>query len=61
MRKKLFLPLLLLNTGLLGSAQNKRLTGFSATASSKQVAAEQQFDSYLLAKNVDHYIKDLSA
>lgn len=61
MRKKLFLPLLLLNTGLLGSAQNKPLTGFSATASSKQVAAEQQFDSYLLAKNVDRYIKDLSA
>ncbi len=61
MRKKLFLPLLLLNTGLLGSAQNKPLTGFSATASSKQVAAEKQFDSYLSAKNIDHYIKDLSA
>lgn len=61
MRKRFFLPALLLGSTLAASAQNKPLMGFSATTSSKQVAAEQQFDSYLLAKNVDRFIKDLSA
>jgi N-acetylated-alpha-linked acidic dipeptidase len=42
-------------------AQTKPLMGFSDGSSKQQTAAEQKFDSYLDAKNVDQYLKDMSA
>lgn len=42
-------------------AQNKPLMGFNETSSRQQTATEKKFDSYLDAKNVGSYIKDMSA
>ena len=42
-------------------AQTKTLMGFTEASSKQQVATEQKFDAALSAKNVDQYIKDLSA
>lgn len=42
-------------------AQTKTLMGFTEASSKQQVATEQKFDAALSAKNVDQYIRDLSA
>ncbi len=39
----------------------KTLSGFNDASSAQQYAREQKFDSYLSAKNVDQYIKEMSA
>ncbi|MES1226792.1 MAG: folate hydrolase, partial [Bacteroidota bacterium] len=41
--------------------QQKALLGFSDASSKQQVATEQKFDASLSAKNVDQYIKEMSA
>ncbi|MEO7309427.1 MAG: transferrin receptor-like dimerization domain-containing protein [Chitinophagaceae bacterium] len=56
--------LLLLSTSLIASlaiAQPSTLSGFSKTAADAEIATEKKFDANLEAKNVDQYIKDLSA
>ena len=42
-------------------SQTKPLMGFTDAASKKELTAEQQFDAALSAKNVDQYLKDMSA
>ncbi|MEO5682658.1 MAG: M28 family metallopeptidase [Chitinophagaceae bacterium] len=42
-------------------SQTKPLMGFTEAASKQQVATEQKFDAALSAKNVDLYIKEMSA
>ena len=42
-------------------AQSKPLMGFTETSSKQQAATEQKFDAALSAKNVDQYLKDMSA
>jgi N-acetylated-alpha-linked acidic dipeptidase len=44
-----------------GLAQNKTLSGFSDNNTKQQFAAEEKFDSYLKASNVDQNIKEMSA
>src|SRR5450432_1594515 len=43
------------------SAQTKPLMGFTDASSKQEVSTEQKFDAALSAKNVDQYIKDMSA
>ena len=42
-------------------AQSRPLMGFTETSSKQQVAEEKKFDAALSAKNVDQYLKDMSA
>lgn len=42
-------------------AQTASITGFSTTATASQLHSEKQFDDLLQAKNIEGYIKDLSA
>ena len=42
-------------------AQPQSILGFSKTAADKQLSTEKKFDGNLKAKNVDQFIKDLSA
>jgi N-acetylated-alpha-linked acidic dipeptidase len=60
MRKLLLFGALYLTATQL-AAQSKPLMGFTEAASKQQVAAEQKFDAALQAKNVDQYLKDMSA
>ncbi len=59
--KKIFLLATMAASAICVSAQNKSLLGFTDAASKQQSAAEQKFDGYLSAKNVDQYLKDMSA
>jgi N-acetylated-alpha-linked acidic dipeptidase len=59
--RKFFLLAAIAATAFTVQAQTKSLMGFSETSSKQQTAAEQKFDSYLDAKNVDQYLKDMSA
>ncbi|MFT3680508.1 MAG: transferrin receptor-like dimerization domain-containing protein [Ferruginibacter sp.] len=43
------------------SAQSSAVAGFGNAAAEAELQTEKKFDSYLDAKNVDRYIKDLSA
>ncbi|MEP7277929.1 MAG: M28 family metallopeptidase, partial [Bacteroidota bacterium] len=43
------------------SAQKKPLTGFTAADAVEQLAAEQKFDAALNARNIDLYVKEMSA
>lgn len=43
------------------AAQNKPLLGFTEASSRQQTASEQKFDAALSAKNIDQYLKDMSA
>jgi N-acetylated-alpha-linked acidic dipeptidase len=61
MRKFILLTAFLLSAGSIAFAQSKTLTGFSETASGQQIGREQKFDGFLDAKNIDRYIKDMSA
>ena len=60
MKKNLLLSFATLCSGLL-LAQSPLITGFSKAAAEAQLANEKKFDANLQAKNVDMYIKDLSA
>ena len=60
MRKLIFFGALYLIAGK-ALAQTKPLMGFTDASSKQQVAAEQKFDAALSAKNVDQYLKDMSA
>ena len=60
MRKLLFFSALYLVAGN-AMAQSKTLMGFTEASSKQQVSTEQKFDAALSAKNVDQYIKDMSA
>lgn len=51
--------LLLVSVGVF--AQNKSLIGFSTAAADAHSRAETQFDSFLKSKNIDEWIKHLSA
>ncbi len=59
--RKIFLLTVISVTTINLFAQTKPLMGFSEGSSKQQTAAEQKFDSYLDAKNVDQYLKDMSA
>ncbi len=59
--RKFFLFLGTTALSLTVTAQNKPLIGFSESASRQQTATEKQFDGNLRAKNVDQYIKEMSA
>jgi N-acetylated-alpha-linked acidic dipeptidase len=59
--KKFFLLATMAASAICVSAQNKPLLGFTDASSKQQSAAEQKFDGYLSAKNVDQYLKDMSA
>ncbi|MES2778182.1 MAG: transferrin receptor-like dimerization domain-containing protein [Bacteroidota bacterium] len=61
MKKNLLLSIISLLTIAQGFSQTAPLLGFSKLASEAQLAAEKKFDANLQAKNVDQYIKDLSA
>lgn len=52
---------LLLLVSVCAFAQNKSLIGFSPAAAEAHTKAEAKFDSYLKAKNIDDWIKRLSA
>lgn len=52
---------LLLLVSVCALAQNKSLIGFSPAAADAHTQAEAKFDSYLKAKNIDDWIKRLSA
>ncbi len=52
---------LLLLVSVCALAQNKSLIGFSQAAADAHTQAEAKFDSYLKAKNIDDWIKRLSA
>ncbi|MBI3220115.1 MAG: M28 family metallopeptidase [Bacteroidetes bacterium] len=52
---------LLLLVSVCALAQNKSLIGFSPAAAEAHTQAEAKFDSYLKAKNIDDWIKRLSA
>ncbi|MHA4809278.1 M28 family metallopeptidase [Flavitalea flava] len=60
MRKQLFTCSALLLTSL-AWAQPKSLSGYPETAAKQEFALEEKFDSYLLAKNVDSFIRIMSA
>ncbi|MEO5594060.1 MAG: M28 family metallopeptidase [Chitinophagaceae bacterium] len=60
MRKLIFFCAVYLIAGK-AIAQTKPLMGFTDQSSKQQVATEQKFDAALSAKNVDQYIKDMSA
>ncbi len=55
------LSCLLLLVSVCALAQNKSLIGFSTAAADAHTQAEAKFDSYLKAKNIDDWIKRLSA
>ncbi|NOS90811.1 MAG: M28 family peptidase [Cyclobacteriaceae bacterium] len=55
------LSILLLLVSVCAFAQNKSLIGFSPAAAEAHAQAETKFDSYLKAKNIDDWIKRLSA
>ena len=59
--RKFFLLTAVAASALISSAQTKSLMGFSESSSKQQTGAEQKFDSYLSAANVDQYLKDMSA
>jgi N-acetylated-alpha-linked acidic dipeptidase len=59
--RKFFLLTAITATALLTFSQTKPLIGFSEGSSKQQIAAEQKFDGFLDAKNVDQYLKDMSA
>ena len=59
--RKFFLLTAVAASALIASAQTKSLMGFSESSSKQQTGAEQKFDSYLSAANVDQYLKDMSA
>ncbi|MFY8035964.1 MAG: M28 family metallopeptidase [Cyclobacteriaceae bacterium] len=58
--RSILLSLLLL-ASVCAAAQNKALIGFSPAAAEEHSQAEAKFDSYLKAKNIDDWIKRLSA
>lgn len=60
MRKALLLPLLCILTSLAWS-QTKTVAGFTKETVSAQLAAEEKFDTYLKAENLDQWMKRLSA
>jgi N-acetylated-alpha-linked acidic dipeptidase len=59
--KKIALILAVLCTPLLLLAQNQDLMGFSPAAAAKQVDLERKFDQQLVTKNLDQWMKQLSA
>lgn len=59
--RKFFLLAAIAVSVFIASAQTKPLMGFSEGSSKLQTGAEQKFDSYLSAQNVDQYLKDMSA
>jgi N-acetylated-alpha-linked acidic dipeptidase len=60
MRKSIFCSLSLL-LAISGLAQTKTLEGFNESAAKDQYGIEEKFDSNLQAKNVDQYIREMSA
>jgi N-acetylated-alpha-linked acidic dipeptidase len=60
MWKASLLPLLCIFTSLAWS-QTKTVAGFTKESVSAQLAAEEKFDSYLKAENLDQWMKRLSA
>ncbi len=60
MRKLAFVTVLSCSC-FFSNAQTKTLSGCSESSAKQQFAAEEKFDSYLKAENVDHLIKDMSA
>ena len=61
MKKTLLLSIAILLLVATGFCQTSPLLGFSKSAAEAQLATEKKFDANLRAKNVDQYIKDLSA
>jgi N-acetylated-alpha-linked acidic dipeptidase len=61
MTKKTFLLSLLSVAAAVSFAQTSPILGFSKSAADVQLATEKSFDANLSAKNVDQFIKDLSA
>jgi len=60
MRKLIFFSAVYLIAGR-AMAQTKPMMGFTEASSKIQAATEQKFDAVLSAKNVDQYMKDMSA
>lgn len=59
--RKLFLLSIAILSFFCGWAQSKTLSGFNESNAKQELAAEEKFDSYLKADNVDKLIKDMSA
>jgi N-acetylated-alpha-linked acidic dipeptidase len=58
---KALLSILLLSISVFSSAQTKSLIGYTKETAEAQFKAEEKFDSYLKTKNIDDWIKRLSA
>src|ERR1043166_7690886 len=58
---KYFILLIFCFISLIAKNQNKPLTGFTKERSDAEVKAEQQFDSYLEAQNLNDWMKRLTA
>ncbi|MFM9838756.1 MAG: transferrin receptor-like dimerization domain-containing protein [Cyclobacteriaceae bacterium] len=58
---KALLSILLLSISVFSAAQTKSLIGFTKETAEVQFKAEEKFDSYLKTKNIDDWIKRLSA
>ncbi len=61
MRKMSLLTTFLVAATTIVTAQSKPILGFSDASSKQQLSNEQKFDSYLSNKNVEQYLKDMSA
>ena len=61
MSKWIFLAVAAYLTAISATAQTKPLAGFTDASSAKEKDLEQQFDTKLSAKNIDQYVKDMSA
>jgi N-acetylated-alpha-linked acidic dipeptidase len=58
---KALLCILLLSISVFSNSQTKSLIGFTKETADVQLKAEEKFDSYLKTKNIDDWIKHLSA
>ncbi len=58
---KALLSILLFSISVFSLAQTKSLIGFTKETADVQLKAEEKFDSYLKTKNIDDWIKHLSA
>ncbi len=61
MRKISLLTVFMVAITTIVTAQSKPIIGFSDASSKQQLANEQKFDSYLSTKNVEQYLKEMSA
>lgn len=58
---RLLTPLLIIAASFSSFAQQKSITGFTKEHADAEIKAEQQFDTYLKAQNLDDWMKKLTA